>query len=114
MSNVTQILLAVLLSSSVVSAQKAPPVTAPPDSFFEMVREGDRDAARQFYKKFIDVKGMPVVAADVVADLALQRTYEIVTRMLAGRPDVVEALVKSRMYLIVMGREQVYTDMPEY
>ena len=111
---VAAIALVVFLSSSSVPAQTAPAVTPPPDSFFEMVREGDRDAARAFYKKFIDMKGMPAVAADVVADAALQRTHQIVTRMLAGRPDVVEALVKNKMYLIVMGREQVYTDMPEY
>ena len=62
-----------------------PQVTAPPESFFEKVRERDRQAAREFYKKYIDVKGMPVVAAAEVADLALQRTYEIVNHMLAGR-----------------------------
>ncbi|HMJ88704.1 MAG TPA: hypothetical protein VK530_02750 [Candidatus Acidoferrum sp.] len=90
------------------------PVTTPPESFFQIVAERDREVARGFYKKYIDVRGMPVVAAEVVADLALQRTYEIVTRMLAGRSDVVEALVKNKMYLIVMGRDQVYTDMPEY
>ena len=89
-------------------------VTAPPDSFFEMVRDTDRDAARAFYKKYIDVKGMPVVAASEVADLALQRTCEIVTHMLAGRPDIIEALVKNKMYLIIIGKDQVYTDMPEY
>ena len=89
-------------------------MTAPPDSFFEMVREKDRDAARQFYKKYIDVKGMPVVAAGEVADQALQRTYAIVTHMLAGRPDVLEAMVKNEMYLIIIGKDQVYTDMPEY
>jgi hypothetical protein len=92
----------------------APPVSAPPGSFFEMVRERDRDAARQFYKKYIDVKGMPVVAAAEVADLALQRTYDIVTHMLGGRPDVLEAMVKNKMYLIIIGKDQVYTDMPEY
>jgi alpha-glucosidase len=91
-----------------------PSVTAPPDSFFEKVREQDREAARQFYKKFIDVKGMPVVAAGEVADLALQRTYEIITHLLAGRPDIIEALVKNGMYLIIIGRDQGYTDMPEY
>lgn len=91
-----------------------PAVTAPPDSFFEKVRERDRDAARQFYTKYIDVKGMPVVAASVVADSALQRTYDVVTHMLAGRPDVVAAMVKNGMYLIVIGKDQVYTDMPEY
>jgi alpha-glucosidase len=107
-------LLAVLLPGSAVCAQPGPSVLPPPASFFEMVREGDRDVARAFYKKYIDVQGMPVVAADIVDDRALQRTYEIVTRMLAGRPDVVEALVKTKMYLIVIGRDQVYTDMPEY
>jgi hypothetical protein len=109
------VLTAVLLAcASLCSAATLPPVTPPPDSFFEIVSQRDRETARGFYKKYINVKGMPVVAADVVDDLALQRTYEIVTHMLAGRPDVIEAMVKNRMYLIVMGRDQVYTDMPEY
>src|SRR6185436_1745666 len=47
------------------ASSNAPPVTPPPASFFELVREADREAARGFYKKFIDVKGMPVVAAEV-------------------------------------------------
>jgi hypothetical protein len=91
-----------------------PPVAAPPDSFFEKVREPDRDVAREFYKKYIDIKGIPVVASPDVADLALQRTYDIVTHMLAGRPDVLGTMVEQGMYLIVIGKDQVYTDMPEY
>jgi hypothetical protein len=91
-----------------------PPVMAPPDSFFEKVREGDREAARQFYTKYMDVKGMPAVASAEVADLALRRTYEIVTHMLAGRPDIIKAMVDEGMYLIIIGKDQVYTDMPEY
>ena len=93
---------------------EAQAVTAPPESFFETVAEKDREVARAFYKKYIDVKGMPVVAAAEVADQALQRTYSIVTHMLAGRPDILEAMVKRRMYLIIIGKDQVYTDMPEY
>ena len=89
-------------------------VTTPPESFFALVRERDRDAARKFYKKYVDVDGMPVVASSEVADLALTRTREIVNHMLAGRPDVVRAMVKAEMYLIVIGKDQVYTDMPEY
>ena len=96
------------------SSPNNPPVTAPPEAFFELVSERDRDVARQFYRKYIDVKGMPVVAAGEVADLALQRTHSIVTHLLAGRPDVIEAMVKNRMYLIIIGKDQVYTDMPEY
>ncbi|HMF13903.1 MAG TPA: prolyl oligopeptidase family serine peptidase, partial [Gemmataceae bacterium] len=95
-------------------SEELPKVSAPPESFFEKVREKDREAARQFYKKFIDVKGMPVVAAAEVADEALQRTYYLVTHLLAGRPDILEAMVKNGTRLIVIGKEQVYTDMPEY
>ncbi len=123
------------------SVAGAPPVTAPPESFFQMIekrfsqpRRGRRAATadqneptaakaervaaemkiyRDFYKKYIDVKGMPVVAAAVVDDLALQRTYDIVTHMLAGRPDIVKAMVDQGMYLIIIGKDQVYTDMPD-
>ena len=108
--------LAALLFAFVAPAATAaePQVSPPPESFFEMVAERDRDVARRFYAKYIDVEGMPVVAHADVADQALVRVHEIVTHMLAGRPDITAALVKNRMYLIVIGKDQVYTDMPEY
>ncbi len=94
--------------------EDAPAVTAPPPSFFEKFREADRDAARAFYKKHLDVKGISVAAAAEVADEALQRTRTIVTRMLAGRPDVLATMKEHGTRLIVIGKDQVYTDMPEY
>lgn len=103
-----------LIAARASSATEYPPVTAPPQSFFQIVAERDREAAHAFYKKYIDVKGMPVVAHGDVADLALQRTYHIVTHMLAGRPEILKAMVSNGMYLIIIGKDQVYTDMPEY
>jgi hypothetical protein len=91
-----------------------PAVSAPPESFFEKVRERDREAARKFYRKYIDVKGMPVVAGADVADEALQRTHYLVTHLLAGRPDILQAMVQHGTRLIIIGKDQVYTDMPEY
>jgi len=105
------ICLVTLAQSGAVAAR--PEVTAPPDSFFEKVRERDRQAARLFYRKHVDVKGLPVAAAAEVADLALQRTCEIVTHMLAGRPDILKAMVDRGMYLVIIGKDQVYTDLPE-
>ena len=102
----------VLCLSAAAAAE--PAVSAPPESFFEIVSERDRDVARRFYAKYIDVAGMPVAAHADVADQALVRVHSIVTHMLAGRPDITAALVKNRMYLIVIGKDQVYTDMPEY
>jgi hypothetical protein len=106
-----------VLATAAAAQQKpadAPAVTAPPESFFEKVRERDRDAARKFYKKYVDVKGLSVVAAAEVADEALRRTHEIVSHVLAGRPDVLEAMAKHGTRLIIIGKDQVYTDMPEY
>src|ERR1700732_2910285 len=97
------------------TAQPDPPaVIAPPAAFFEKIREADRDAARKFYKKYIDVKGMAVVASAEVADEALQRTYFLVTHLLAARPDILDTMAKNGTRLIVIGKDQVYTDMPEY
>jgi hypothetical protein len=94
--------------------QAPPPVTAPPESFFQSVRSSDRDAARQFYRKYLSIEGMPVAASAEVSDEALQRTYEIVTHLLAGRPDILNAMVTNGTRLIIIGRDQLYTDMPEY
>ncbi len=92
----------------------APDVIAPPESFFEKVRDRDREVARKFYKKYIDVMGLSVVASAEVADEALQRTHYLVTHLLAGRPDILQAMVKNGTRLIIIGKDQVYTDMPEY
>ncbi len=90
------------------------PVTIPPESFFQIVRESDREAARQFYGKHLSVLGISVAAHAGVADAALQRTHWLVTHMLAGRPDIAQAMASNGMYLIIIGKDQVYTDMPEY
>jgi hypothetical protein len=87
----------------------APEVIPPPESFFARVAEDDREVARGFYRKFIDIEGLPVVAAEVVNDLALQRTYEMVKQMLAGRPDVLAELGGFGMYLIA--QEMVKDDL---
>jgi hypothetical protein len=106
-----------LVLGSLATASFAPgqtSVTEPPDSFFKLVAERNRDVARGFYKKYLDVGGIPVVASSEVADRALERTHEIVSHLLAGRPDVVRAMASNGMYLVIIGKDQRYTDMPEY
>ena len=49
-----------------------PSVTAPPESVFAKFRDRDRDVARRFYKKYLDIDGVPVLASADVADRALQ------------------------------------------
>ena len=103
--------LFVALCATPVLAQT---VTAPPDAFFDRFRERDRDAARSFYQKHVDVDGLSIAAAGIVDDEALRRTHHIVTHMLAGRPDVQDVMMQNGTRLIIIGKDQVYTDMPEY
>jgi hypothetical protein len=96
------------------SGPELPAVTAPPKSFFAKVRERDREVAQRFYKKYVAVQGLPIVAAAEVADEALRRAHFIVTHVLAGRPDILKAMIDNGTRLIIIGKDQVYTDMPEY
>ena len=100
--------------SSLAGDENPPSVGNPPDAFFQLVSPRHRDAARKFYKKHLSAGGLSVVAADVVDDRALVQTSSIVAHMLAGRPDVLQKMVENGMYLIIIGKDQVYTDMPEY
>ncbi len=103
-----------VIAAQQITPPDTPKVVEPPQSLFLKFRERDRELAARFYKKYVDVKGLAVVASGDVDDAALLRTYEIVTRILAGRPDVLEAMAKAGTRLIIIGKNQVYTDMPEY
>jgi hypothetical protein len=89
-------------------------VTAPPENFFEKFRGSDRDASRAFYKKYFDLNGLPIAASAGVDDRAFWRTREIVTHLLANRPDIFQTMVTNGTRLIIIGKDERYTDMPEY
>jgi len=118
MSTSRKLLVAALVASfcQFASGDDGQPgkVTAPPEAFFAKYPERDRAAARKFYAKHLDIGGLSIAAAAVVADEALLRTREIVAHLLAGRPDVLAAMQKAGTRLIIIGKDQVYTDMPEY
>ena len=67
-----------------------------------------------YYTKYADAGGLPVVAPKQVDDRALAVAAYIVTKMLATRPDVRDALVAARVRVGVIGKSQEVTDLPEY
>ncbi len=101
-------------TSQSTADEASPPVIAPPESFFSHTRDRDQEAARKFYTKYIDLKGVALVASSEVSDEAMQRDYYIVTHMLAGRPDIINEMKVAGTHLIIIGKNQAYTDMPEY
>jgi len=67
-----------------------------------------------FYAKHVSANGYPVVASAKVRDHALLEAAYLINMMLAKRPDVRDAMIKSGSRLIVMAHDEYTTDVPEH
>jgi alpha-glucosidase len=67
-----------------------------------------------FYKKHLDCGGIPIVSSERVADAALVRAGELISRMLADRPDLRAAMIESGVRFVIIGANEETTDVPEY
>lgn len=67
-----------------------------------------------FYQKYVSANGYPVVSSAQVSDYAILEAGYLVNMMLAQRPDVREAMIRSGSQLIVMAPNEFTTDVPEH
>lgn len=81
-----------------------PRIDAPPDEL----------KLDPFYEKYISANGYPIVSSGRVNDYALREAAWLVNLMLANRPDVKDAMVRSGSRLIVMAYDEFTTDIPEH
>jgi hypothetical protein len=70
--------------------------------------------APNFYQKYIDADGYPIVASERVNDYALREAAHLVKLLLAHRPDVKRAMVESGSRLLIIAHNEFTTDMPEH
>ena len=70
--------------------------------------------APAFYTKYLDADGYPIVASAKVNDYALKEAAYLVNLMLAKRPDVRAAMVKSGSRLCIIAHNEFTTDLPEW
>ena len=75
-----------LLQAWVSQAQNPPRITRP--------RTARSMKAPDFYSKYVDAKGHPVLASDQVDDYAVKEAAYLIDRMLLKRPDIKEAMVE--------------------
>ena len=68
----------------------------------------------QFYKKYIDADGIPVVSSENVHDEALLKARDIIIGMLSKRKDVARKMVEKRCKVMVVGEKEEVCDLPEY
>ena len=67
-----------------------------------------------FYKKHIVVGGMLIMSSEKVSDAALSEAAKLTGKMLAGRPDILKAMIERRGRVMVVGVSEGITDLPEY
>lgn len=74
----------------------------------------DPDGIPEFYTQRIDAGGYPIVASAAVNPYALKEAAHLVDLLLANRPDVREAMIKSGSRLCIIAWNEFTTDQPEY
>jgi dipeptidyl-peptidase-4 len=67
-----------------------------------------------FYTRHASAEGFPIVASAQVSPFALQEAVYIVNLMLAKRPDVRQAMIRSGSRLCIMAHNEFTTDLPEW
>lgn len=67
-----------------------------------------------FYKKYVEAEGLYVVSSAQVSDEALFKACDIMSLMLAKRPDVKEYMVKKGCHVMVIGKNEETCDLPEF
>lgn len=73
-----------------------------------------KDGVPSFYTQRVDVGGFPIVASKNVNPYALKEAAYILKMMLAQRPDVREAMVKSGARLCIIAHNEFTTELPEF
>ena len=67
-----------------------------------------------FYTKYVSARGLPVVGSAKVSDHALREAAFLIDQLLDHRPEIRDAMNKSKMRVAVMAYSERTTDLPEH
>ena len=74
----------------------------------------DNDGVPRFYTQRLSADGFPIVASAKVNPYALKEAAYLVDLMLAKRPDVRTAMIRSGARLCILAHNEFTTDQPEF
>jgi Mlc titration factor MtfA (ptsG expression regulator) len=72
------------------------------------------DGVPSYYEQSVKSGGFPIVATAKVNPYALKEAAYLIDMLLAKRPDVREAMIKSGARLCIIGYDEFTTDQPEF
>lgn len=67
-----------------------------------------------FYQKYIETESLYVTSSGKVSDEALLKACDIISLMLAKRPDVKAHMVKKGCHVMIIGKDEETCDLPEF
>lgn len=67
-----------------------------------------------FYQKYIETEGLYVTSSGKVSDEVLLKACDIISLMLAKRPDVKAHMVKKGCHVMIIGKDEETCDLPEF
>lgn len=67
-----------------------------------------------FYQKYIETEGLYITSSGKVSDEALLKACDIISLMLAKRPDVKAHMVKKGCHVMIIGKDEETCDLPEF
>ncbi|MCF7674517.1 MAG: hypothetical protein K9N23_11170 [Akkermansiaceae bacterium] len=73
-----------------------------------------RDGVPAFYTQRVSAHGFPIVGSAEVSPYALKEAEFLVNMMLAKRPDVCAAMIKSGARMCIMAHDEYTTELPEF
>ena len=74
----------------------------------------ERKNIPSFYQKYIETEGLYVTSSGKVSDEALLKACDIISLMLAKRPDVKAHMVKKGCHVMIIGKDEETCDLPEF
>jgi cyclophilin family peptidyl-prolyl cis-trans isomerase len=113
MSRKMQLFLALML---VLTSVQAAPAEIEPIGHVGPVPDAIRAEFElsEFYQKYIDLHGFPIVGSARVSDAALREAAWILSHMLGERTDILRAMAAKNVHLVVMAWNEFTTDVPEH
>ena len=103
-----------LIRSSILVLLLCPALRAADPPSFTITEPPKSLGLDPFYKKCIELDGLPIVSSEKASDYALKEAAYLVGRMLEGRRDVVDAMVKNKVRVAVMAYSERTVDIPEH
>lgn len=67
-----------------------------------------------FYKKYVETEGLYVISSGKVSNKALLKACNIITLMLAKRPNIKAHMVKRGCHVMIIGKDEETCDLPEF